>query len=198
MHDVKKIFEELYKDINGIAISNKAKSKLSSWYMGNIYGEITYSGFLKMLALAGIKKGETFYDLGSGTGKCVLLAALATECSRSVGIEILDELHMTACHVLSTYRKQFLQENENKKAINFIQGDFKYLDISDADVIFMNATCMQYEIDLPFTRKIERLKKGTRILTNTLYLLSEEYQVQPLGPIAFSWGDEQVFLHTKK
>lgn len=194
---IKDIFDLLYKNINGMAISNAARAKLSSWYVGHTYGEITYYSFLQMLAMAKPNKNEVFYDLGSGTGKGVFLAAMLANFSKVVGIEILRELYDTSQQIFSNYRKLIGQDNVPHQSIKFIHGDFNETDFSDADVIFMNATCLKYEFNLPFLRKLEQLKKGTRIITNTIFIRSEKYKINGIGPVAFSWGEEEVFIHKK-
>lgn len=194
---VKNVFDLLYTNINGKTISNAARAKLSSWYIGHTYGEITYHGFLKMLAMAKPKRNEVFYDLGSGTGKGVFLAAMLVNFSKVIGIEILKELYDTSQQILNSCKRLIGQDNVVHQSIKFIHGDFRETDISDADVIFMNATCMKYEIDLPFVHNLEQLKKGTRIITNTGFIRSEKYEINRIGPVAFTWGEEEVFIHEK-
>ena len=75
-----------------------------------VYGEITFSSFKRIIeniddALGGLgyrgggsccgNAGNTFYDLGSGTGKAVFAAALlrGSRFKRCVGIELLRSLH---------------------------------------------------------------------------------------------------------
>lgn len=193
---VKGIFDFLYKNINGMTISNEARAKLPSWYVGHTYGEITYDGFSQMLTMAKPKKNEVFYDLGSGIGKGVFLAAMLTNFSKVIGIEIIKELYDASQHILDDYKK-LVQNNILNQLIKFIHGDFNEADFSDADIIFINATCMRYEFNFPFMLKLEQLKKGTRIITNTLSIQSEKYAIKNIGSVDFTWGKEEVFIHEK-
>lgn len=197
VNKVKETLDLLYANINGYTISNSARTKLPFWNRGHVYGEIGYREFLKLLAIAKPKKDEVFYDFGSGTGKCVFLAAMLAHFSKVVGIEILKELYDTSQHILSRYKKLINQDELLHPSIKFINGDFKETDFSDADVIFMNATCWDYEFDLPFIQKLEKLKKGTRIIMTTIFIESEKYKVDNVGPIDFLWGKEEVFIHEK-
>ena len=45
--------------------------------------------------------------------------------------------------------------------------------------------------------QLEQLKKGMRIITNTISFQSEKYKVNRIGPVDFSWGEEEVFIHEK-
>jgi len=198
VHKSQEIFDYLYNHIDGKAISNTARAKRSSWYMGHTYGEVTYHGFLRMLAMMKLNKGDVFYDLGSGTGKAVILAALLVPFSKIVGIEILKELYDTSCTVFSFYRQLTSQNNTTHPFVSFMHGDFKKADISDANIIFMNATCMHYEFEIPFIRKLEQLKKGTKIITNTITIPTEKYSIHKIGLVPFTWGEEEVFIHEKR
>ncbi|PIY68950.1 hypothetical protein COY90_03195 [Candidatus Roizmanbacteria bacterium CG_4_10_14_0_8_um_filter_39_9] len=190
-------FEQLYLHVDGYAISKKAISKLSRYYSGYMYGEITYRGFLRMLAMARPKKNEVFYDLGSGTGKVVILAAMLANFSKVVGVEIFQELLDASQKVLDHYKELSGLNNSFSQSVVFIHGNFNDVDFSEADVIFMNATAWSYEFGVPFIRKLEQLKKGARIITSTLVIKSNKFKINPIGSIDFSWGDEEVFIHEK-
>ena len=126
-----------------------------------------------------------------------MLAALLTDFSQINGVEILKDLHDTSVEVLQNYRKLLPQEKTAHHSIKLIHGDFQEVDFSDADVIFMNATCMKYEITLPLVRKFEKLKKGARVITSTRFFESEYFIVKDLGSIEFTWGEEECFIHEK-
>lgn len=57
-----------------------------------IYGEIEYDSFVKILRIAtnGLPKCEKFCDLGSGTGRALLLTALMCDFRVILGIELLS------------------------------------------------------------------------------------------------------------
>ncbi len=192
--DPEEIFFQLYKDVDGYEISRKGRKHLDYYYAGHTYGEVTFEGFSKMLKATHPQRGEVFYDLGSGTGKGVFLAALLYDFSKAVGIEIIKSLNEASLEVVQNFRRSYPDIEKN---IEFIFGDFGEIDFSDGDVIYMNSTCFDYEVTLPFLRKLEKLKKGTRIITNTITLKSSSFKVENIGAFPFSWGTEDVFLHTK-
>jgi len=204
MHTVlhpKTIFHSLYSQTDGYLLSHKGRKKLDYFYSGHTYGEITYDGFLKMLALTKPKQKEVFYDLGSGTGKAVILASILGNFSKLTGVEIIEDLWQESNNILTHYQKKIipslLPHKKNQK-IKFIKNDFNKVDFSDADLIFMNATFFHYEINQFLLRKLEKLKKGSRILTNSRWLNSSLFSVVHIGPHSFTGGEEDVFLHHKK
>jgi hypothetical protein len=102
--------------------------------------------------------GAVFYDLGSGTGKVVLAAALLHDFSTCCGIELLSGLHSVA----RTYKQSWDDSkalsmstctstststsiNVAAPALRYIQGSI--LDITvgnwpqDGDVVFANTHC---------------------------------------------------------
>lgn len=196
MADTKDIMTELYRNINGWYLSDIAQKNLGGWYVGRVYGEITIEGFRRMLAAVRPQPGEIFYDLGCGVGKPVYLAALLAPFKKSIGIEILDELYKSCVSLMPRFRE--LTDTITPAQVAFVRGDFKEIDFSDADVIFVNATLMQYEFNIPFIRKLEGLKKGTRVITNTFSFESEVFSAYTIGPVPFTWGEEEVFVHVRK
>ena len=198
---LKLIFDTLYSSTNGYKLSVAARSKLSHVNKAHTYGEVTYEGFKQMLALAKPKENDVFYDLGSGTGKPVFLASLFAPFKKLVGVEVIDSLHEASLNVLTQYENMILHNPSiitYRPHISFIRDDFKKVDFSDADIIYMNATCFDFELaNMPFVKKIENLKVGTRIITNSLPILSAYYTSDNIGQFKFSWGYTTVFLQEK-
>src|SRR3990172_1471045 len=100
----KSIFESLYTGVNGYTISSQARKDLPYASKAHTYGEVTPEGFSKILSDADVKGGY-FYDLGSGTGKAVVLASLFGNFSKLVGIEMIEDLYKTAKSVLDRFDK---------------------------------------------------------------------------------------------
>ena len=196
----KEIFNIIYSRLDGHSIAREGRRKLNYFYSGHTYGEITYEGFSKMLKFCKPKDHEIFYDLGSGTGKAVILASLLANFSVLIGIEIINELHKASHEILNHYNRitEKIYFRHPKQFIDFINNDFANVDFSDADIIFMNATCFEYELNFPMIKKLDKLKKGARIITNTRFIKTPTYNVENIGTFPFSWGSEYAFLHTKK
>lgn len=198
----KKIFDDLYSDVDGYDIARKAQQNLSYYYQGNIYGEVTFEDFYKMLSKVKPKDGEVFYDLGSGTGKPSFIAYLCFNFSKVVGIEELTGLHSASKESLIKLQREYplvVRREKQKSNIDFICGDFKKIDFGEADIIFLNATCFGYEISHSlFWSTIDKLKKGTRMIMSTLAMTTSIFEVLEIGKYQFSWGKEPVFVHVKK
>ena len=114
----------------------------------------------QMLILAELKPGEVLYDLGSGDGRAVIMAAKDFGAT-SVGVELRDDL---AKRALSSI--QDLNLNDKTK---IIQKDIFNVDLSAADVVFLYLTTSANEKIKP---KLEaELKPGTRVISHDYEIL---------------------------
>lgn len=198
----KNIFADIYSEIDGYKIAQDAHKKLSYFYEGNIYGEVEFGDFYKILSEVTPKNGEVFYDLGSGTGKPSFVAYLCFNFSKVIGVEKVKELHASSKKTLERLRNRYPTELLYFKPnvhMDFINSDFKIVNFSDADVVFMNSyTYFNYEIfNAFFISKLQHLKRGTRIITTVIPINLPFMRFERKGPFKFSWGKEFVFINTK-
>jgi predicted RNA methylase len=113
-----------------------------------------------MLILAELKPGEVLYDLGSGDGRAVIMAAKEFG-AKSVGIELRDDLTKRAL--------TSIQELDLSEKISIFQEDIFDVDLSSADVVFLYLTTSANERIKP---KLEtELKSGTRIVSHDYEIL---------------------------
>jgi len=113
-----------------------------------------------MLILAEVKSGDVLYDLGSGDGRAVMMAAKDFGAT-SVGVELRDDL---AKRALESIQKFNLTEKTQ-----IIQKDIFNVDLSSADVVFLYLTTSANEKIKP---KLEaELKSGTRVVSHDYEIL---------------------------
>jgi len=114
----------------------------------------------QMLLLAELKPGEKLYDLGSGDGRTVIMAAKDFG-AKSVGVELREDLVKRA---LSN-----IQELGLEKKAQIFQNDIFKVDLSQADVVFLYLTTSANEKVKP---KLEtELKPGARIVSHDYEIL---------------------------
>ncbi len=118
-----------------------------------------------MLRLAELRAGEVFFDLGSGDGRTVIMAAKEFG-ARAVGVELREDLVKKA---LSTIYEQSLQDR-----ITIVNGDMFNVDLTSADVIFLYLTTSANEKVRP--KLDSELKRGVRIV-------SHDYEIVGWKPI---------------
>jgi SAM-dependent methyltransferase len=109
----------------------------------------------EMLALAGVTKRDVVYDLGSGDGRIVILAAQKYG-ARGVGIELNRALVEAS--------RQVAREGEVADRTVFSEGDLFAADISGATVVTLYLSPgMNRELEPKLRRE---LKPGTRIVSH--------------------------------
>jgi SAM-dependent methyltransferase len=108
-----------------------------------------------MLKLAGVTRDDVVYDLGSGDGRIVILAAQKYG-ARGVGIEIE--------HRLVGIAREAAGEGQVADRVTFIEGDLFVADISKATVVTLYLSA---SVNRDLEPKLRReLRPGTRIVSH--------------------------------
>jgi ubiquinone/menaquinone biosynthesis C-methylase UbiE len=108
----------------------------------------------KMLELAGLKSGETLYDLGCGDGR-ILFSAARNFGARAFGVELSPTLVKRA--------QQMAESQGLQDQIKVIQGDMMQVDVSSANVV---ALYLMTDANEQLRPKLEReLKPGARVVS---------------------------------
>lgn len=129
-----------------------------SWFAGSDapYVPTKMNLIRKVLILANVKKGKRFYELGSGDGRVVFVAAKLS--ADSYGVE------QSWIRVLFSKYKAFKQQVNNAK---FIHGNIFSKNYSDADIVYI------YLLPKGVKRlegKLQKeLKKGAVVITQTYH-----------------------------
>lgn len=114
----------------------------------------------QMLILAELKPGETLYDLGSGDGRTVIMAAKDFG-AKAVGVELREDL---AKRALSSINELGLD-----RRVQILQDDMFKVDLKPADVVFLYLTTSANEKIKP---KLEsELRTGTRVVSHDYEIL---------------------------
>jgi SAM-dependent methyltransferase len=107
-----------------------------------------------MLTLAHVTKNDVVYDLGSGDGRIVVLAAQKYG-AHAVGVE-LD-------HQLIEISRTVAREGEVADRATFVEGDLFTTDLSKATIVTL---WLSTSVNLRLEAKLKReLKPGTRIVS---------------------------------
>lgn len=118
----------------------------------------------KALKLAGVKSSDVIYDLGSGDGRTLIIAAKEFG-AKAVGIEI-DPLRFYISKLLVWFSG--LSNKIEIRRENFLKSDF-----SDANVIFVYLVPNALNRLLP---KFKQLKKRTKIVSINYHIPLKEVQ----------------------
>ena len=109
----------------------------------------------KMLQLGALKAGEKMFDLGSGDGRIVIMAAEKFH-ANAVGVELDKDLYRQSTDKIQGLRLQ--------KTARIVNGDVLQQDYSSADLITVYLLPLSNDKVRPILDK--QLKKGTRIVSH--------------------------------
>lgn len=130
----------------------------------------------KALKLAGLAPGEMLFDLGSGDGRVLVLAAREFQ-AKAVGVEI------SPLHCLMSWLSARL--NRVGGLVRIHRGDFYTVDLSQADVVFAYMTSAQTARIKPTLES--GLRHGARVVTISFDL--DGWEPQEVD------RDELIFLY---
>lgn len=188
LQDALNTLSEVYAPYNPFEISKAAREQAKLYDNAFVYGEIDPISFAAVLSQIHLKPHEIFYDLGSGSGKAVLLTALLYPESRAIGIEFLTEFID-----LSELCRQKIQCNNAQ----FIHGDYFNIDFSSADIVFVNATGLFGDDLVKLRQRLDCVKPGTRIIITSKRLNPQFFEELYAGQVEMSWGPCSLNIYQK-
>lgn len=168
------------------------------------YGEINdvqclrhVFGYLEEHQLMSRESRESvFYDLGSGSGRVVIAAALLFPFARCCGIEILTSLHGIAEMIKDEYQRFFASP-----VIEVYHGsitDLALKDWTDGDIIYVNSVCFSNELFAETAQHASKMKIGSIMITLAQPLpKSSGFKLLHETREQMSWGEADFLIQQK-
>eukprot|EP00747_Dinoflagellata_sp_TGD_P066606 gnl/TRDRNA2_/TRDRNA2_154883_c0_seq1.p1 gnl/TRDRNA2_/TRDRNA2_154883_c0~~gnl/TRDRNA2_/TRDRNA2_154883_c0_seq1.p1 ORF type:complete len:363 (+),score=46.16 gnl/TRDRNA2_/TRDRNA2_154883_c0_seq1:211-1299(+) len=168
MRAAQRSFRQAYADIDGVSLAASGQLAIGRQSDSELtYGEIQFFPFLDCLCQA-VRPlpGEVFVDLGSGTGRAVLAAALGyPSLGRCVGFEVVPSLHRAAEHAAAIVTGD---KCTSAAPIELHQADFMDSAWEEiADIVWVSSLCMSESTLLHLAKKVQALRPGSRVVTMT-------------------------------
>ena len=204
--DLETYFNKLYPDdvLEKAKKDAKTESESRKFTKENfIYGEINFRCISYILLylknVYNIKEGY-FFDLGSGTGRAIIGAALTYPFTKYIGIELLNTLYNTSIEIKNLFDKEY--SGDKKPDIEFINGNFLKQDLSQASVIFINSTTFNDKLLEDLAEKFNyECEKGCLVVNTTMELSKldkNKWDFLPYFRRYMSWGIATINVYRRK
>jgi hypothetical protein len=110
------------------------------------------------------------------------------------GIELIPDLVQAArSHCLTA-----TQDDSSRSKINFMEGDLRQIDWSEADLVWVTSLCFDDGVIAELTSLSELMKEGSYILTTDTELDSDHWDfAAPPKLYKMSWGYSIIYVHRK-
>ena len=130
---------------------------------------------------------ETFFDLGSGSGRPCIAAALCHPFRACKGIEINPDLFEISQHVVQKWNRL---HDPSEVEIHFILGNFldrNHHEWTQGDLIFVNSTCFTPQTMKRLAEIASAMKSGAFIVTLSYQLPISNFAVVDELRFPMSW-----------
>ncbi|KAL3661414.1 hypothetical protein V7S43_013617 [Phytophthora oleae] len=133
------------------------------------YGEVSVRSVAsKILPLFNLDEDDVFFDLGCGTGKILVQAALQTPCKRAIGIELMQNRVSEGQKALDRLKKRNLASLDGKQ-IEIFRGDMfippEKARLVEATVVFINNVMFGPQLMLKVLQLFKALPKLRCVMT---------------------------------
>lgn len=162
MSDPPKLIRQLYRGVDGFEISREEEKAVFSTKGSPVYGELMPAAIGHMLAYLQLGESDVFYDLGAGSGKVVLQAAITAPARKCVGVELSATRVAKARQVLRVARRRDLLR---ARACGFRREDMMETYLRDATVIYTCSTAFSSRFMNMVAARIARLDRALRLVS---------------------------------
>lgn len=195
-------WKTIFGDVDGGSVSQHDRTQLDKHGNSSFtYGEVEFVSFAKILSACDVRPGETFVDLGSGTGKALYVAAMGGYgFDRCVGIELLPGLHQEAVALRERVAAGAYGEVPLDARIDLLEADMTREDWpAYADVLYASSICFTEELMAAVGDMAKRLKPGARFCTLKVWPGAEQYfDTVHSAWFKMSWGRITVYVLKRK
>lgn len=193
-----RFFNQLYGNIDGYSVSHEARRDIED-KSEILYGELPPETWQKIVERTDVKKDGVFVDVGSGTGRIVMLSHLMFDFKKCIGIELLQGLYDKSCEVKEIFdreiRPQIASQVANRE-LDFLCKNILDADLRDADLLFMNHPFKDRALFEVLEEKFLReLQPKTKIVTTIRALKNPAFKQLGSEKYEFSWGESTAYFH---
>ncbi len=160
------------------------------------YGELLYPSVKKLITYMNLNDADTFLDLGSGNGKCVLQVFMQTPVKKAFGIEANTRLHHQALAVAQNIKQALPFYWEENRDCQFIEANFLHLPWNEATVVYTCSTCFTQELLIAIGDKIN-ITPSIQSVFSLRPLPSLQLPLKKVFQVECSWDTALCFMYQR-
>lgn len=145
-----------YRGVDGFDIPRHDVRAVARSKGSSTYGELMPSSTLRLLTELDLGSDDVLYDLGSGVGKLVMLAAATTPAAKVVGVELARSRCEQATRAF-TKASELGVPGLRRAAI--VHGDLLSVDMRDATVAYTCSTAFSSAFMRKLARRLAELPR---------------------------------------
>lgn len=151
------------------------------------YGQIHVPSWKEILQIAEADKKEHFIDLGSGSGKAVLLTLYLYPHIKATGVELLLGLHELAQEIAQKAEQELGSLGDRLTLLN---KNFFDVDLAPYDLVQVNSTCFESETLEKICDKLKTVRQGALVISIGKKLHAPYLQDYFMGAYRMGWQSE--------
>ncbi|MFT4976028.1 MAG: hypothetical protein ACI8S6_001923 [Myxococcota bacterium] len=187
------IIQRAYDSLgSGFRVSGEESEAIRAAGASPTYGELLLGGLARIFALLDAE-GGAFLDLGSGTGRGVLSAAVGFPLARVHGVELSASRSALARAALANLRAQ---TGRLWPQLSLREGDMLREDVSGYDIIFISNLCFDVDFNRRLGEKLDRELVGTvHVLSSKQVTGARSTTLPKIEGVAMSWSRGSSLFH---
>ncbi len=184
----------LYRDVATYSISKQYRLEYEPDTPDLIYGELAISDFIYLLGLIPIQKNCLCFDLGCGDSQLLISAMLFYKQMKFYGIEKIPALYDIGMTMIKQAQDRFSVSDQR---VYLELKDFLTIDMSRADIIYVNAAALTDKTWITLNRRFETLEPNTYIIVVERKVISPNFKCLYSAKHKASWGNALVHIYVK-
>jgi predicted RNA methylase len=178
------IVRALYREVDGFEIPRVDEKRVWASKGSPTYGEIMPTAMVRLLEYLELDASDVFYDLGAGVGKVVMMAALATDVGRAVGIELSRSRIAKGRRVLERAEHR---EIVACGRIELRNEDILKTKLDDATVIYTCSTAFRLAFTLRIMARVARLRRALTFVSTQVLEPRRAFRLVDTLRLDMSW-----------
>lgn len=199
----KLVYDEIYSEMSGYHLAAKAKDLETVANKDQmIYGEILHDSLVNLFQKIDFGYGMNFYDLGSGIGNVICLAAMEQKFDTCIGIEIFSSLIKEAITAETKLREKCNLKHPDVaiSKIEWIHSNIMDISfpIDQKCCVFIHSTGFDEILVTHLQKVLGLLCKDSIVVSLTRPFLCKNYSLIDEWMTLCSWGETKLFIQKKE